>query len=1253
MDINEQLKKAKEELASWFFWFWVKQWRTTILILFLIIWIGAFSAYRIPKESFPEINLWMVTVVTVYPGWSPEDIDSLITKKIEDKISWLDWIDSIDSTSSDSVSTVMATLENNADVDSVANKVQDAINTISLPADANDPVVTQIDTDLIWTMIFSLVLYSKDNRYDETYLKEKAIQLKKHLEWVWKIDTISLSDGSQSLAWLASKAESYDIEILLNQNRLDQLWLPLAQVVNIIKWFNASQPLGTHTIWEKQYSFRIDWEITSIEELSQTPVPLSNWKTIPLESIASIKKVFDGDWQINIGHFENWEKNSWNLAILLNVNRKSSESVLSSATQAKKQIDEEMSKEEYEWLGYFYTSDLWEKVSQLYNDLVVNMISTLLVVFLIVRCFVWAMESFLATISIPLAFFVTFFVLNTLGYTMNTLTNFSLIICLWIAVDTATVIIQWASENMKQWYKPLHAALLSVRTYKNSLISWTATTVVVFIPLMMLPWVMGKAMSLIPITIFTTLVASLFVSLTGTPTIFFLTNEDKKTYKKDSDNEKYLASNQKLILEADREWKEERNNETEKTFRDKILDKLIASYDKSIKATLNSKIRCALRIVMPIVLLWFTAMFLSPKLGFLLMPSYDSENMSITLTADAGLTTDTMATKVDELHKILADIPELKSYTATINWNKITTTLNLIDHTKRNRTTFDIEEELTKKLNVLKQKWFDVSVSTVTSSASAMGSSSEVWIKIKATDNVSQDEIAKVARDFENYLKSIPGTKNITNSSKESPGQFVFELDEDKLALLWLTKTSIGPSLYLALNGMDAGSIKIDGDTHDLKVKYDDLKDTVSPDTLMGTIITTSAGQIPLASIWNYTFKPAVSNIVRDDWDITVTIWANLIQGVKAEWINEQLYAYWDSYDFPEGISYSKGWEQVENADLIASLLASVALAFIMIFGILVLQFNSYIQPLIISYSLLMWFIGASFGMLLTWNPYSMMFLIWFVALMGIIVNNAIILIDAANENMNRWYSRDNAIRESAKSRLKPILSTTLTTVIWMATLLSNGMFAILWYTIMFWLSFGTFVTLYAIPVLYQGENKIRIIIRRVILKPLLIFVAPVILIVIIFLLEYMFWFNALNNIYWKSAMLALFITTAIFLILWEFISNSNWQPWWRQALLHLKLAAETWKKFNKKRILHRIIVKFGLLLAPIILTLIITLIFKILWAWENICSLAMRTSLITGYLFYFVANIYCFRTSKSNQFIHDKVTGIAIIDKSIPDEEL
>jgi hypothetical protein len=150
-----------------------------------------------------------------------------------------------------------------------------------------------------------------------------------------------------------------------------------------------------------------------------------------------------------------------------------------------------------------------------------------------------------------------------------------------------------------------------------------------------------------------------------------------------------------------------------------------------------------------------------------------------------------------------------------------------------------------------------------------------------------------------------------------------------------------------------------------------------------------------------------------------------------------------------------------------------------------------------------------------------------------------------------------------------------------------------------------------------------------------------------------MFWFNALNNIYWKSWIIALFITTAIFLILWEFISNSNWEPGWRQSLLHLKLVAEKWKRFNKKQILKRIIIKFWLLFTPFILWIIITLLFRIFWASESMISLAMSTSILTWYLFYFAANIYCFWTSNTNQFIHDKITGIAIVDESIDDEEI
>lgn len=187
-----------------------------------------------------------------------------------------------------------------------------------------------------------------------------------------------------------------------------------------------------------------------------------------------------------------------------------------------------------------------------------------------------------------------------------------------------------------------------------------------------------------------------------------------------------------------------------------------------------------------------------------------------------------------------------------------------------------------------------------------------------------------------------------------------------------------------------------------------------------------------------------------------------------------------------------------------------------------------------------MGFVGATWGMLITGYPYTMMFMIGFVALMGIVVNNAIILIDSANENQQHGYTRPDAIKESAKSRLKPILSTTLTTVIGLATLTSDGFFAPLAWTIMFGLSVATVMTLFAIPALYQDENKLRILIKRVLLKPILMVIAPAVLMGILYLLGFMFGFDLFGNSYTKSAMIALFVSTAIFLIIWEFIRNSE-----------------------------------------------------------------------------------------------------------------
>ena len=268
---------------------------------------------------------------------------------------------------------------------------------------------------------------------------------------------------------------------------------------------------------------------------------------------------------------------------------------------------------------------------------------------------------------------------------------------------------------MKKGFKPLHAALLAVKTYKNSLISGTATTVVVFLPLMSLPGMMGKAISYIPITIFITLLASLFISLTVTPAIFFKMNKDKNTYQKDEESESLMDETAKVILDADRQEKTEIIKKEEKSesssYRDKILDKLVDRYDKKIRKVVENKKSRALRVILPIVILVFTLLFVSTNLGFLMMPADDNEQMGITLKAEAGITEDKIREKAEGYHEVLASIPELENYQASIKGNKISISLKLVEKSQRDRTSFEVEDELTEKLNFLKEKGFEVSIS--------------------------------------------------------------------------------------------------------------------------------------------------------------------------------------------------------------------------------------------------------------------------------------------------------------------------------------------------------------------------------------------------------------------------------------------------------------------------------------------------------------------------------------------------------------
>lgn len=1193
----------------------------------LMIFVWLFSLITIPKESSPDIKFWIISINTIYLGVNPQDIDSLITEKIEQEIKNVEGIKKITSNSFVWVSNIVVELTNEADTNDVLVEIKDAVDKTKIPSDAQDPVVTEISSNN--ETMFNILLYS--NKYPVDYLKEKAKNIKKNLDGKNEINRIDI--------WWWDERE---IIILINKTKIEKLGISLSQIAQTLNSFNKNQPLGNHQIWKLSYDFRIDWEFTKLDDIKKTPISLWWGDFIYVENIAEISYKQKDDairsmWVYN---------NPGNNFVTLTVNKFLWENIFTSAKSAKKAIESELEKFEYEWIDYVYTMDMAELINKDYSDLATNGLMTLLLVFLVMFFFVWPKEWLIATITVPLAFFVTFFVLNQMWLSLNFLTNFSLIVCFGIAIDATVVVIQWAHEKIRQGFNPKTAVLLSVRDYKIPLIAGTMTTVVVFLPMMTLPGVMWKFLAYIPITIFITLLASLFISLTLNSALYYKLSKPKKHYQNISKEDKYILDEDKILLEEERKDKIEIN--TEKiSWRDRILDRLGNWYtDRLWRVMKNPKTRI-ISIFSPILLLVLSFIFLSPKIWFTLFPSGDSQWMYLSIEWEKWLDQNVMFQSISGLDNILANIPELKNYYYTIDDNNVDITIELVDKDKRKRDSFEIEKELIASSQYLISKWLKVE------SKVAVGwppTWKAIGIKLIANSNQKFSTLLTVAQDFENFLKKLKWTKNISTSSTPSPWQFVFNIDHNKLALLGITPANIMWELYFMTNEIWAGTFKWENDNYDIKVKYKDFQNWITPDDITNITIPTQNWPIMFGTVSNYEFEKAIDQISREDTKIVVKVESDLEQGFVSTDIESKLNDFANNYNYPDGISFEKWWENQENADLIQAMWVSFLIALFLIYAILLLQFNSYLQPAIILYSVLLWLLWANIWLRITWNSYSLAFMIWFIALTGIVVNNAIVLIDKINESVSRGKPLKEAIAETGKSRLAPVLSTALTTILWLYSVAhQDKFFAGLAYTIMFWLGVATIMTLLIIPAIYHDKDKIIHLLKRSLLSFALWIGLPLIGVWIITVVLLLFWIYI-----WKlSIFMPLIGVLFVWYIIWYLIYTILTEIKWKQTIINKKMWIHILmidgSKLKKSTVIKRFVVKYWILIFPIILGGLFGFILSKIWNPSNIISWSVIWVL---YLIYILYNIYLVWINNNNQLIHDKICKTKVIQDLIKNDE-
>jgi multidrug efflux pump subunit AcrB len=995
-----------------------------------IIITGLFSVNAIPKESFPEVEFPMVMVSSVLPGASPSNTEDLLSKPLEDEIATVSGISVLQSTSSFSVSTVFVEFEVDQDVDESIDRVKEAVDRAkpNLPNDATDPLIIKFDLSEISVITYSLV--SDTSLID---ISQTAETVQKELEQVSGISRVSISGDLKK-----------EIHIILNQAKLETAELSITNISNAIKFGNLNLPAGAINIDKSTYSLRFENEVTTPQELGEIVIG----PNLQLKDIARIETGTTSKQTLSrISNQGDEPKN----AVSLTISKKKGGNTLQIVENLDAKLDELQANGTIpEGTQVLVTNDNAQFIKRDLGTLTQNGITTIFIIIGILFLAIGLREGLIAGMAIPLTFLISFSILYFRGDTLNGLTLFSLVISLGLLVDTAIVIMEGIHEGIKEGLNREDAAIQSVETFKWPLIAGTATTVFAFFPMLLVSGIMGEYLKTMPITISGTLIASLFVSLALIPAI------STKLLRKNNKGKKGA-----IITPAVDFMRNIQRN---------YLTKLVHSRAKRVILLVGIFIAFLSSMALPVTGALPTEMF----------SAFDADYFIIDIELQPGTVLEETDKYVKRVEDYLREIPEVRNFVSIIgsaqaqaltdigesssvnmSSNIANITVNLSPANERDFASYEITGPVREKLKALIPEP-EISVREL---EDGPPSDAAIAVKISGGDLTV---LKTLATEVETLIENIEGTTEIGNSLQKGLNEFVFNLDSNKLAKHGLSEVQIATIIRGAIQGEDAGELAINENDVDILVKYEN--DDLDLTELQNVQIPSPMGyMVSLGQLGTYSLGESLSSIVREDQERMVKVLGEVKPGFNAVVITEEIQEKIETLDVPEGytVSFGGDFEQVQQSfnDLFMAMIVGMMLIALT----LVLQFNSFKQCFIILATLPLALIGVFPGLMLIGMALSFSAFIGVVALVGIVVNDAIVLISQINRNRSKGVlSFEDSIIEAAYHRFQPVLLTTITTIFGILPVaLIDQSWGGVGYSLIFGLMAATVLTLVVIPILY------------------------------------------------------------------------------------------------------------------------------------------------------------------------------------------
>lgn len=1115
----------------------LKNKNTIFLLTFLLAVFGFFSYRSLPKELFPDVVIPTVMVQTIYPGNPPIDIENLITRPLENEINTVTGIKKLSSNSTQDNSSIFVEFQTDIEIEDALQDVKDAVDRVKsdLPGDLpSDPVVVDIDFSE-----FPIINVNLSGDYSINELKRYADFLEEEIEAVTEISKVDITG-----------LDEREIQINVDPIKLDALELSFTDIENAINQENVSIAGGSilfddYTRW----AVRTIGEFEDVRELEDIIIKQEGGNIVYLRDVATIE-----DTQAYPTSFARLDEQP---VVSLQVVKKSGENLLSATNQIFDILDEAKENGSIpEELNITITNDQSEEIRNQLSNLENSVIMAVILVVLVLYFFLGLKNALFVGIAIPMSMLISFVVFGIADMQINMIVLFSLILALGLLVDNAIVAVDNIYRYVEKGYPVMKAARMGIGEIAWPIITSTATTLSAFLPLAFWSGIVGEFMKFLPLTLIIVLASSLFVALVIIPVFsdsFFkqLKGDEEEKENERNRNRKKITRNRLIFialtvslgviihLAGSTLWGNiflliaflvAIGYFVFRKLSDFFRQKLLPFNERLYARTL----RFALRGKNPYFFVGGTVLFLILSIGFFIVRSPnvlffpDNEPQYINIIAELPIGTDIKETnrKVKEIEYHVEEIIEpyrhiVKSVLTTVGQgavaefemssgdtpNRGRITVTFVEYENREGiNTNDIMAEISDEL----LESYPGIEFNIAKNQNGPPTGSAINLEISGREF---DRLISLTEDIQQKIEnsSIEGMEGLRKDLDTDKPEIIVHIDREKARRFGLSTFSVANTIRTALFGLDVSDFKVGEEEYPIQLR---LKEEYRNDlsSLLNQSITfrsQSSGrimQVPISAVADIEYSKTYGSVNRIDLKRVITLTSNVLPGYNANQINEELKDLLDDYDMPEGYNYEFTGEQQEQAESMQFLITAMLIAVSLIILILVTQFNSVLKPMIIIGSVVFSTAGVFFGLAL----FNMEFVVimtgvGIISLAGVVVNNAIVLLDFTDYLHDQKRDELNVpedkyldpkvsmqcIQQAGETRFRPVILTAITTVLGLVplavglnlnfvTLMTEfnpqiyfgGDNAAFWgpmsWTVIFGLTVATFLTLVIVPAMYQ-----------------------------------------------------------------------------------------------------------------------------------------------------------------------------------------